>query len=93
MQTEEMRLDGNAAGGILREVFTREMTAAVAACVGCTSVGPVGALLAYAHGMGVTLRCPACGEPVVRIARTPGFVRLDLSGVSLLTIPEEIPSA
>ena len=67
MQTEEMRLDGNAAGGMLRDVFTHEMTAALATCAGCRAVGPVGALLEYGHGMGVVLRCPACGDIAVVI--------------------------
>ena len=35
MQTEEMRLDGNAAGGVLREIFARDVTAALARCGGC----------------------------------------------------------
>ena len=90
MQTEEMRLDGNAAGGILRDVFTHEMTAALATCAGCGTSGPVGALLEYGHGMGTVLRCPGCDAPVVRIVRTPGFLRLDLSGIRLLTIPESV---
>jgi hypothetical protein len=90
MQIEEMRLDGNAAGGILRDVFTHEMTAALATCAGCESVGPVGALLEYGHGMGIVLRCPTCDTPVLRIARTPGHLRLDLSGIQLLTIPESV---
>ena len=42
------------------------------------------------HGMGVVLRCPACDTPVLRIVRTPGFLRLDLSGILLLTIPESV---
>jgi hypothetical protein len=88
MQIEEMRLDGNAAGGILRDVFAHEMTAALATCSGCSAVGPIGALLEYAHGMGVVLRCPTCDTPVLRIARTPGLLRLDLSGMLRLTIPE-----
>jgi hypothetical protein len=88
MQTEEMRLDGNAAGGALREVFTREMTAALATCTGCGMVGPVGALLEYGHGMGVILRCPACDTAVLRIVRTPGWLRVDASRMSLLMIPE-----
>ena len=29
MRTEEMRLDGNAAAGALREVFARDMTSAM----------------------------------------------------------------
>ena len=90
MQIEEMRLDGNAAGGILRDVFTHEMTVAVATCAGCATMGPVGALLDYAHGMGVVLRCPTCDTPVLRIVRTPGSLRLDLSGILLLTIPESV---
>ena len=93
MQIEEMRLDGNAAGGILREVFAHEMTAALATCSGCARAGPVGALLHYAHGMGVVLRCPTCDTPVLRIARTPGLLRLDLSGVLRLTIPESDSSS
>lgn len=91
MQTEEMRLDGNAAGGILRDVFTHEMTAARATCAGCGTTGPVGALLEYGHGMGIVLRCPGCDAPVLRIVRTPGLIRLDASGALLLTIPETAP--
>ena len=91
MQIEEMRLDGNAAGGILRDVFTHDMTAAIATCAGCGTTGPIGALLDYAHGMGVVLRCANCDAPVLRIARTPGFYRLDLAGVLRLSIPESVP--
>lgn len=87
MQTEEMRLDGNAAGGALREVFAWEMTAALATCAGCGSASMVGALLEYGHAMGVVLRCPQCDAPMLCIVRTPGAVRLDASGTALLVIP------
>jgi hypothetical protein len=90
MQTEELRLDGNAAGGILRDVFTHEMTVALATCAGCGTMGPIGGLLEYGHGMGIILRCPTCDTPVLRIVRTPGLLRLDLSGILLLTIPESV---
>lgn len=93
MQTENVRLDGNAAGGILREVFTHEMTAALVSCGGCGAAGPIGALLHYGSPMGVVLRCPTCDTPVLRIVRTPGLLRLDLSGLRLLTIPEPGSSA
>jgi hypothetical protein len=88
MRSEEMRLDGNAAGGILREVFTREMTAALATCAGCGTTGPIGALLEYGHSMGVVLRCPTCDMAMLRLVHAPGFLRLDPSGVLLLAIPE-----
>ena len=93
MQTEEMRLDGNAAGGILRDVFTHEMTAAIVSCGGCGTLGPIGALLEYGRPMGIGLRCPTCDTPVLRIVRTPGLLRLDLTGVRLLTIPEGVSPA
>ena len=86
MQIEEMRLDGNAAGGMLREVFTHEMTEALATCAGCGSTGPVGALLDYGHTMGAILRCPGCDAPVLRIVRTPDVIRVDASGARLLVI-------
>lgn len=88
MRTEEMRLDGNAAAGALRDVFASDVTAALATCRGCGAVNPVGALLEYGHAMGVVLRCPGCGDPMLRLVRTSSAVRLDASGISLLTIPE-----
>ena len=91
MQTEEMRLDGNAAGGALREVFARDVTAALATCAQCGAVAPVGALLEYGHGMGMILRCAGCDAPMLRIVRTTGWLHVDASGMSLLLIPESGP--
>ena len=88
MEIERMRLDGNAAGGVLRQLFVQEMTAALATCAGCGTAGPVGVLLEYGQGMGTILRCPKCDMAVLRIARVPGRLCVDLSGVGMLTIPE-----
>jgi hypothetical protein len=91
MQTEEMRLDGNAAGGALLDLFARDVTAALATCAGCGASHPVGALLAYGHAMGVVLRCPGCEAAMLRLARMPGWVRVDASGLRLLAIPDGAP--
>ena len=93
MQTEEMRLDGNAAGGALREVYTRDVTGALATCAQCRSVGPVGTLLEYGHGLGVVLRCPRCDAVMLRVVRTPGQVMVDASGIALLAIPEGVAAS
>ena len=45
---DEQRLDGNAAGGILGEVFAFEITSAKAGCVHCGATGELGAQMAYA---------------------------------------------
>lgn len=88
MQTEDMRLDGNAAGGPLREVFARDVTAATVRCAACGTLGPLAALLEYGQQMGVILRCPSCEAVILRVVRTPGWVRVDASGLALLAIPE-----
>ncbi len=93
MQTEDMRLDGNAAGGALREVFARDVTAAIATCTGCGSAHPIGALLEYGRHMGVVLRCPQCDAVMLRVVRAPEWVRVDASGITLLTIPVGTPAS
>jgi Family of unknown function (DUF6510) len=77
-------LDGNAAGGLLREVFAFEATAARTTCAGCARVMPMGELRLYAVELGAILRCPVCNEAVVRIARTPRGLWLDLRGAAIV---------
>ena len=48
----ENRLDGNAAAGILQEIFPFEMTLAHTTCAGCGRSDDIGALATYVHGMG-----------------------------------------
>ncbi len=85
---DENRLDGNAAGGLLGEVFLFEMTTAEAACAGCGSTYPVGALMTYMHDMGTIVRCTACDNALIRIAHGPRRYWLDLRGVKYLQIEE-----
>lgn len=51
MQDNDLRLDGNAAGGLLNEIFRFEMTTAEATCGGCGTVRPIGDMMLYQHGM------------------------------------------
>jgi hypothetical protein len=91
---DEQRLDGNAAGGILGEVFAFEMTTARAACAHCGASGPLGATMVYAHGMGTVVRCAACESVLIRIAHRgegPARYWLDLRGVLYLEIGETKP--
>ena len=81
-----MRLDGNAAAGMLRDLFTVDTTAAEATCSGCGNVGPVGALIEYGHQMGVVLRCSTCATPVIRIVQADAAMYVDFSGLRFLTI-------
>ena len=86
-----LRLDGNAAGGLLNEIFPYEMTTAVATCGGCGNVRVIGELMLYGHGMGVVLRCADCDTALIRITHIRGAYRLDMSGMSCLLIAAAIP--
>ena len=83
---ETTRLDGNAAAGILSELFVPDLTTARATCANCGAIRALGALSVYAHGMGTVMRCPSCDTVVLRVARTPRQLWLDLTGAKLVVI-------
>lgn len=84
MDETALRLDGNAAAGLLAELFRVEVTTVVTVCAGCGNQAPVGALALYGHDMGAILRCPGCDLAILRLARTGGRLWLDLRGATVL---------
>jgi hypothetical protein len=79
-------LDGNAAGGLLRELFALDVTAAEITCGGCGTVAPIGAIRVYGGTMGAVLRCAHCDTAVLRIAHTPAGLSLDMRGARRLFV-------
>lgn len=78
-------LDGNAAGGLLTEIFVREPTMARSTCAHCGTPAELGAHHLFGDGPGGVVRCPTCTEVVLRFARVGGGrLALDLSGSALL---------
>ncbi len=80
------QLDGNAAAGLLTEIFAVDITTATVTCAGCKESGEVGALAAYCLEMGAILRCPHCDAAVVRIGRHRNGYVLDMHGAGSLRI-------
>ncbi|HET7272441.1 MAG TPA: DUF6510 family protein [Rubrobacter sp.] len=85
---DEHRLDGNAAAGVLAEIFTFEMTTAHCACASCGATGAVGAQMAYMSEIGTVVRCAMCDNALIRVAGGPGRYWLDLRGVQYLQLEE-----
>ena len=83
---EALRLDGNAAAGILSEVFVPDLTTARVTCANCGTIRALGALLVYAHGMGMVVRCPSCDAVVLRVARPRSQVWLDPTGARIVVM-------
>ena len=84
MDDSELRLDGNAAAGLLDDVFVAEVTTAILSCAGCGRTGAVGAAHVYDRAPGVVLRCPGCSAVLMRFARTREELVADLRGVKTL---------
>lgn len=80
------RLDGNAIGGILGEIFGTEMTVAVGVCGACGATGPVAELHVYLRAPGIVVRCPTCESVLVKIVQSGRRTWLDLSGLRTLAL-------
>ena len=86
---DELRLDGNAAAGSLREIFSFEITTAHYACENCGRADHIGAAMAYeVRGLGTIVRCPHCDNPLIRLAHNRGRHWIDLRGVKYLQVAD-----
>jgi hypothetical protein len=77
-------LDGNAAAGLLQEIFVREITTAQIQCEKCGLVEAVGRLRLYAAPMGAVLRCSHCDGMLMRAVHTPHGRWLEMTGTRYL---------
>ena len=80
MNEADLRLDCNAAAGLLTEVFAVEMTTAVGTCAHCGASNAIGAVQVYAQAPGTVLRCPSCTSVLMTIVRARDRMHVDISG-------------
>jgi hypothetical protein len=85
--TAARRLDGNAAGGRLTDLFAVDLTAARSRCSSCGTTSMLGSHHLYADAPALVLRCPTCTEVVLRFASRDDRMLLDLRGAALLVVP------
>jgi hypothetical protein len=78
-----LALDGNAAAGLLGELFACEATSADITCGGCHVVAQVGAMRLYGGPMGAIFH-----TAVIRLVRLPTGLLLDMRGAASLFVPE-----
>jgi Family of unknown function (DUF6510) len=90
MDDTQLRLDGNAAAGMLREVFAYDLTTARAACASCGAVAEMGSQHAYMYHLspGAVLRCNSCQQVLMVFVHGGGRYRLGLRGLTWLEIPD-----
>jgi len=85
VQQSDLKLDGNAIGGLLIEVFGTEMTTAVSTCASCGAVSQVAELAVYRPALGTVVRCRFCNAVLMTFVRIRGIICVDLRGLASLT--------
>jgi len=86
LSREPAALDGNAAAGLLQQIFAIDITMARITCGGCQSVQPLAALRLYGLPMGNILRCPRCEATLIRAVARDQECWLDLRGAAALHV-------
>jgi Family of unknown function (DUF6510) len=81
-------LDGNAAAGLLHEIFGDDMTAMPSQCDHCGNVAELGTTHAWMDGPGIVLRCCICHGVVLRVVETPDARYVDARGAAYLRLPK-----
>jgi hypothetical protein len=82
----DLVLDGNAAAGLLQEIFVLEITTAQIQCAVCGSTGAIASLRCYAAPMGAVLRCTHCDGILIRAVHTPHGRWLEMTGARYLKL-------
>jgi hypothetical protein len=86
---EDRRLDGNAIGGVLLELFGAEMTAVPGTCGNCGAREPMAQTDVYMDAPGVVVRCRHCEGVLIRIVRGRDRTWLNLSGLASIELARE----
>lgn len=84
--SEERNLDGNAAAGVLEEIFPFEATMMQTVCGVCGAMDYVAQLTVYTDAPGLVVRCLHCDNVLIRVVHGGNRYWLDLSGVTCLQI-------
>lgn len=80
--------DGNSMAGPLREVFAVDVTTAVGRCANCGNTGQLAEGRVFGPAPGLVLRCPRCGQPLLRMVRGSGRAWLDLRGLQFIEVTQ-----
>jgi hypothetical protein len=84
---DDNHLDGNAMGGLLIDVFGREMTDSHGCCASCGAVYALGTYTVYRSGPGDVMRCPSCTAVVIVAVARSDRPRVYLSSLRWLESP------
>lgn len=78
MRAENARsvVDGNAAAGLLADVFGDDVTALVGLCGGCSASAPLAETTVELDETAAIVRCRSCTHTLLTVLRTASGIRL-----------------
>jgi hypothetical protein len=88
MTDNDRHLDGNAIGGLLQELFGREMTHELGCCGNCGAISPMGETVVYLEAPGIVVRCPACGGVLLVAIARPASVRVTVESLRWIDLAD-----
>jgi hypothetical protein len=90
MDENGMKLDGNAAAGLLADVLAQDATRVRVRCAGCGAKAEIGAqsLYMFPGSPGAVLRCHRCETVLIVTVRALGHIRIGIPGATWLEMPE-----
>ena len=86
MDDTDLRLDGNAAAGVMSEIFAHEMTTAIGTCDACGRSGALGATHVYMHAPGIVIRCPYCEALLMCVVHAHERMVINTSGIQRIEV-------
>jgi hypothetical protein len=91
MDDTQVRLDGNAAAGMLREVFADDLSGASGQCAACGITAQIGGQHLYMHPLspGAVLRCQSCENILMVFVHAGGRYRFGLQGLKWIQIADQ----
>ena len=87
--TDERHLDGNALGGLLRDLFGQEMTDKRGCCAACGVIRPLGAAMVFREAPGDVVRCSNCGTVVIVAVPVPNGIRVSFESLRWVEVPAD----
>ncbi|MFK4834357.1 DUF6510 family protein [Microbacterium sp. ZW T2_14] len=80
-------VDGNAAAGLLWDVFEADVTALIAVCGGCHEGAPVAAAVVEIDEAAAIVRCRTCTHTLFTVLRQDGRARLVIGSMHEIVRP------
>jgi ribosomal protein S27E len=82
---DELMLDGNAAAGVLEQLFGRDLTTVEGTCAGCGARDVVAGVRVF-RSAGLVLRCPTCDRVLLTIVESGSRTWVSMAGFRALEL-------